>query len=50
MPRCFEMIKPYHVVDAIKSYYEGGMLKIPNDEENNKFQKDYRDFQGSKEK
>ena len=28
VPRCFEMIKPYMIVDAIKSYYEGGILKI----------------------
>ena len=25
-PRCFAMIKPYQIVDAIKMYYDGGML------------------------
>jgi ADP-heptose:LPS heptosyltransferase len=26
-PKCFKMIKPYMIVDAIKMYYEGGILK-----------------------
>jgi ADP-heptose:LPS heptosyltransferase len=26
VPKCFEMIEPYQIVDAIKSYYEGGIL------------------------
>jgi len=38
VPRCFEMIKPYMVADAVISYYEGGRLKIPSDEEYKKFQ------------
>jgi ADP-heptose:LPS heptosyltransferase len=25
-PKCYEMIKPYQIVDAVKSYYEGGIL------------------------
>jgi len=28
VPKCFEMIKPYQIVDAIKSYYEGGRLSL----------------------
>jgi len=28
VPKCFEMIKPYQIVDAIISYYEGGRLSI----------------------
>lgn len=28
VPKCFEMIKPYMVFDAIKSYYEGGRLSF----------------------
>ena len=48
IPRCFAMIKPYMVFDAIKGYYDGGRLKIPNDEENNKFQRAFEDFQKSK--
>ena len=50
VPKCFEMIKPYQVVDAMKSYYQGGVLKLPNDEENNKFQRAFEDFQKSKAK
>lgn len=26
VPLCFELIKPYQIVDAVKSYYEGGVL------------------------
>jgi hypothetical protein len=26
VPRCFEMIKPYQILDAVKSYYEGRAL------------------------
>jgi len=29
IPKCFEMIKPYQIVDAIFSYYDGGILKLP---------------------
>lgn len=29
VPKCFEMIKPYQIVDAMASYYEGGILKLP---------------------
>jgi ADP-heptose:LPS heptosyltransferase len=25
-PRCYEMIKPYQILDAVKSYYDGGIL------------------------
>lgn len=28
IPRCFEIIKPYMVVDAVESYYKGGILKL----------------------
>lgn len=41
VPRCFEMIKPYMIMDAVKSYYDGGVLKIPSDEEYKK----YNEFQ-----
>ena len=27
IPRCMHMIKPKHVIDAIESYYDGGVLK-----------------------
>jgi len=26
--RCFRLIKPYQIADAVKSYYEGGVLKM----------------------
>ncbi len=26
-PKCMEMIKPYHITDAVESYYEGGILQ-----------------------
>ena len=26
VPRCFEMIKPYQILDGVKMYYEGGRL------------------------
>lgn len=29
IPKCFTLIKPYMVADAVKMYYEGGMLSIP---------------------
>lgn len=29
VPRCFRMIKPHMVSDAVKMYYEGGILKMP---------------------
>ena len=28
IPKCFEMIKPYQIVDAMVSYYEGGALEL----------------------
>ncbi|MBW2030757.1 MAG: HPF/RaiA family ribosome-associated protein [Deltaproteobacteria bacterium] len=27
-PRCFELIRPYMIVDAVKMYYEGGRLDL----------------------
>jgi hypothetical protein len=27
IPKCLDMIKPEHVISAIRSYYEGGALK-----------------------
>lgn len=48
VPKCFEMIKPYQIVDAIYSYYEGGIKKLPTDEENQKFQANFENFQKSK--
>ena len=27
VPKCMEMIRPYHIADAIKMYYEGGILQ-----------------------
>ena len=27
IPKCLDMIKPKHVIEAIESYYEGGALK-----------------------
>jgi len=29
VPKCFTMIEPYMVADAVKMYYKGGLLKIP---------------------
>ncbi|NGX49320.1 MAG: hypothetical protein K940chlam5_00918 [Candidatus Anoxychlamydiales bacterium] len=29
VPKCFTLIEPYMVVDAVKWYYQGGMLKMP---------------------
>lgn len=26
IPKCFEMIKPHHILDAVKMYYDGGKL------------------------
>ena len=28
VPRCFELIKPYQIIKAIKDYYEGGALPL----------------------
>jgi len=28
VPKCFRLIKPHMIADAVKMYYEGGMLKI----------------------
>ena len=44
VPKCFEMIKPYQIVDAIWSYYEGGRLRLPTEEENRKFQESFKNF------
>jgi len=44
VPKCFRIIKPETIADAVKMYYEGGMRKLPTDEEYEgfiKFQKDY---------
>lgn len=27
LPKCMDMVKSYHVIDAIQSYYEGGVLE-----------------------
>jgi ADP-heptose:LPS heptosyltransferase len=32
VPKCFVMIKPHMVADAVKMYYEGGVLQIPEEE------------------
>jgi len=45
VPQCFEMIKPYQVIDAIESYYQGGVLKLPSDEDYKRFQRTFEDFQ-----
>lgn len=29
VPKCFTLIKPYQIVDAVKMYYEGKVLKTP---------------------
>lgn len=44
VPKCFEMIKPYMINDAVKWYYEGGRLKLPTEEENKRFQEDFESF------
>jgi len=31
-PKCFNLIKPHMIADAVKMYYEGGMLTIERDE------------------
>jgi hypothetical protein len=35
-PKCFTMIKPYMIADAVKMYYEGGKLnfdwRVPREE------------------
>lgn len=28
VPKCFTLIKPYHIFEAVKSYYDGGMLSM----------------------
>lgn len=28
VPKCFKLIKPYMIADAVKSYYEGNILKV----------------------
>ena len=33
VPKCFRMIEPYTIADAVKIYYKGGMCKIPSDKE-----------------
>lgn len=32
VPRCFRMTKPHMIADAVISYYEGGVLKLPKKE------------------
>lgn len=44
VPKCFHMITPQRIVDEIYSYYEGGKLKMPTDEENKKNQIMYEKF------
>ena len=44
VPNCFEMIKPNHIVDAIYSYYQGGRLKLPTDEEHENNEKKLKEF------
>lgn len=48
VPKCFEMITPQNIVSAIYSYYDGGRLKLPTDEENVKYQKDMEEFNKKK--
>lgn len=31
VPKCFRMIEPYMVADAVKMYYSGGILKMPKE-------------------
>lgn len=33
VPRCFRLIEPHTIVDAIAMYYEGGRLELPTDEQ-----------------
>jgi len=44
VPKCFRLIEPYMINDAVKWYYDGGKLKLPTEEENEKFQKDFKNF------
>jgi len=32
VPKCFRLIKPHMISDAVKMYYEGGFLKMPTEE------------------
>ena len=45
-PKCMEMIKPYQIVDAINSYYEGGVLSHENQEEEQVKKEDAPDEDG----
>ena len=44
VPKCFEMIKPYMIVDAIESYYIGGRLKLPNEEDFKILEDNFKNF------
>lgn len=50
VPQCFRMTKPYMVADAIISYYEGGRLKMPTDEEYEEYKKKQKEFYENKKK
>lgn len=45
VPNCFEMIKPSHIVDAISSYYDGGRLSLPTNEEHENNEKKMKEFE-----
>ena len=44
VPRCFSLIEPYMIVDAVERYYKGGRLKIPTDEELERFKRFKEEF------
>jgi len=45
VPKCFHLIKPKQILDAICMYYEGGRLKIPSDQEYEKLKKSFEKFE-----
>ena len=48
VPRCFDMITPKQIVEAVYSYYEGGRLKVPFDKEYEELKRDFDKFQKEK--
>ena len=44
VPRCFALIQPYQIVNAIEMYYKGGRLKLPSKEEFKVLERRYQKF------
>jgi len=40
VPKCFHLITPHMIVDAVAMYYEGGRLELPTDEQMAEWTKD----------